>query len=468
MMRRTKIVATLGPATDDPKVLDKLIEAQVDVVRLNFSHDTQEKHRQRAEAARERASAHGRPIGVIADLQGPKIRIGSFKNGSITLVEGDNFILDIDLVVVAIGNSSNPLIPATTPGLDCNRWGNIMANEETMLTSRKGVYAGGDIVTGGATVILAAGAGKVAARAMHAYMMGEVVEEKIDRENDTASYIESLIRVIKRILETENGKSFKRKVLGIGIGVSGLVDSEEGVLLQSTILNWNGVPIREILQREFSIPVYIENDVNTFAIGEKILGSGKSYDNFICVTIGRGVGMGTMINGKIYRGNHNGSGEFGHMKVCADSDAPLCSCGKRGCVEAYASDPAICGFVNSEIAKGKDSVLADKQIAGIADILDAARQGDSLAVKAFRTAGHYLGFGIANLINLLDPEMIIIGGEGTTAGEFIFPEMKKVIKENTVYGLAEKVKLIPIVFENNLWVRGAATLVIREVFSIPF
>lgn len=94
MLRRTKIVATLGPSTDDPKVLDKLIEAQVDVVRLNFSHDTQEKHRQRAEAARERASAHGRPIGVIADLQGPKIRIGSFTKGAITLKEGDTFILD--------------------------------------------------------------------------------------------------------------------------------------------------------------------------------------------------------------------------------------------------------------------------------------------------------------------------------------------------------------------------------------
>ncbi len=96
MMRRTKIVATLGPATDDPKVLDKLVEAQIDVVRLNFSHDTQEKHRERAEAARERASAHGRPIGVIADLQGPKIRIGSFENGSIALAEGDNFTLDIN------------------------------------------------------------------------------------------------------------------------------------------------------------------------------------------------------------------------------------------------------------------------------------------------------------------------------------------------------------------------------------
>ena len=95
MLRRTKIVATLGPATDDPKVLDKLIEAQVDVVRLNFSHDTQDKHRQRAEAARERASAHGRPIGVIADLQGPKIRIGSFVDGVITLKEGDTFVLDI-------------------------------------------------------------------------------------------------------------------------------------------------------------------------------------------------------------------------------------------------------------------------------------------------------------------------------------------------------------------------------------
>ena len=89
-------------------------------------------------------------------------------------IEGSNYVMEVDLVVVGIGNSSNPLIPQTTPGLDCNKWGNIIVNEETMLTSRKGVYAGGDIVTGGATVILAAGAGKKAARAMHKYLMEEV------------------------------------------------------------------------------------------------------------------------------------------------------------------------------------------------------------------------------------------------------------------------------------------------------
>ncbi len=128
MLRRTKIVATLGPATDDPKILDKLIEASVDVVRLNFSHGTPELHRQRADGARERAAAHGRPIGVIADLQGPKIRVGKFKQGKITLNEGDTFILDTDF---ALEGGTQERVGVTYPQLaeDVDRGNTLLLDD---------------------------------------------------------------------------------------------------------------------------------------------------------------------------------------------------------------------------------------------------------------------------------------------------------------------------------------------------
>ncbi len=299
-------------------------------------------------------------------------------------------------------------------------------------------------------------------------LKGEAVataQEEVDEREGVGSYLQILKRIVRTLINEETTRDGK-KLLGIGVGMSGLVDFDAGVSLDSSITNWKNIPLREMLVREFSLPVYLENDVNAFAIGEKWLGIGRTMDNFLCVTIGRGVGIGIIINGSVYRGSHHGAGEFGHTKVSDAPGAPVCSCGRRGCVEAYASSPAICAFVGEALRSGKKSILTGGSVT-IEGILDAARASDSLALAAFERAGRYLGYGLANLINLFDPEAIIISGEGAVGAEFILPEMERAISENSIYGLHQKVKRILLAFEDNMWVRGVATLVVREVFKIP-
>jgi N-acetylglucosamine repressor len=292
--------------------------------------------------------------------------------------------------------------------------------------------------------------------------------EEVSAKGRPSSYLTALVSAIRRLVEKERTGE-NRRILGIGIGMSGLVDSEAGVSLDSSIINWKNMNLREALSGEFGLPIYVENDVNTFAIGEKWLGIGKDMENFLCVTIGRGIGVGAVIGGALYRGNHHGAGEFGHTKISDAADAPLCSCGRRGCIEAFASNPAILEHVRGRLRAGDPSALssADPEHLTLEQVLQAAREGDGRALGAYARAGRYLGYGMANLINLFDPEAIIVSGEGTVAGIYILPEMEKAIAEHAVYGLDRNVKRIPLYFEDDMWVRGVATLVVREVFRIP-
>lgn len=293
------------------------------------------------------------------------------------------------------------------------------------------------------------------------------IEEPVDCYTDPPRYLQELVTTIRSLLERASRQKSSRKILGIGIGISGLVDAERGVSIKSSILGWSDVAITAPLAKAFRLPVHLENDVNTLAIGQRWLGLGREVDNFLCVTIGMGVGAGIIVDGKLYRGAHHGAGEFGHTKVSDAPDAPVCSCGNRGCVEAYASNPAIVAWVTQELARGRQSGLRREAKLTHERILAHAAGGDPLAQEAFQRAGRYLGIGISNLIDLLDPEMIIIGGEGTTAAEHLFPEMERAIHAATAYALDRCVKLVPLRYENNLWVRGAAMMAVSHAFSIP-
>ncbi len=293
------------------------------------------------------------------------------------------------------------------------------------------------------------------------------VEEPVDSFRDPPRYLRDLEGTIRNLLERSGRQKNGRKILGIGIGMSGLVDAERGVSIRSSILGWNNVAIKAPLEKAFRLPVHLENDVNTLAIGQKWLGLGREVDDFLCVTIGMGVGAGIIVGGNLYRGAHHGAGEFGHTKVSDAPDAPRCSCGCRGCVEAYASNPAIVAWVEQELARGRDSALRREAKVTHEKVVAHAASGDPLAQEAFRRAGRYLGLGISNLIDLLDPEMIIVGGEGTTAADHLFPEMERTIQASTAYELDRYVKLVPLRYEGNLWVRGAAMMAVRQAFSIP-
>ncbi len=256
-------------------------------------------------------------------------------------------------------------------------------------------------------------------------------------------------------------KIAKKQLLGVGLGLAGIVDAEAGILRQSPIYGWDNVPLRDMLQSKLHIPIYIENDVNTLTLTERWFGHGQGIDNFLTVTVGRGVGLGIVANGQFYRGQNGGAGEFGHITM--NPDGPLCACGKRGCLEAYIGDPGLIRAAQESAARGELS----GSVQNVDDLLSLAQAGDESAMRIFDQAGRILGIGIANLVNLFNPKKIIISGEGTREGDFLFIPMKESIQQNTMPGLYDPniVEIAP--WGDDAWARGAAGLVLRDVFESP-
>ena len=282
--------------------------------------------------------------------------------------------------------------------------------------------------------------------------------------------VEKIVNVISQSYDHVISESDipKEKVLGLGIGLPGHIDGKDGIVRYSSILGWRNVGLKKILQEKLNTPVLIENDVNTLTIAEKYFGVGKGIDNFICVTIGRGIGSGIVVGGEFYRGHLGAAGEFGHITV--KKDGPLCECGSRGCLESISSELAIVRRTTEAIRSGERSSLGDildKRDLNIMDVIKAAKDGDKLSKTVYNEAGMYLGIGIANLTNLLNPQLIIISGEGVKAEDLLFKFMKKSFKEHCFPSLREKTDIKIEKLGNYAWARGAATLVSRMVFKEP-
>jgi glucokinase-like ROK family protein len=277
--------------------------------------------------------------------------------------------------------------------------------------------------------------------------------------HDPIRVVDDLAQMIISFIRQQ--KIAKKQLLGIGIGLAGIIDAENGILRQSPIYGWANVPLRDMLQSKLHIPVYIENDVNTLTLTERWFGHGQGLENFLTVTVGRGVGLGIVANGQFYRGQTGGAGEFGHTTMYPDG--PLCACGKRGCLEAYVGDPALIRLAREYAARGELSTA----VQSLDELLALARKGEAGAIRIFDQAGRILGVGIANLINLFNPKKIIISGEGTRESDFLFVPMKESIQQNTMPGLFDLDTILIAPWGDDAWARGAAGLVLREVFESP-
>lgn len=203
-----------------------------------------------------------------------------------------------------------------------------------------------------------------------------------------------------------------RKLCGIGVGIPGPVNSTKGIVPASPNLKgWKGLPLQKILESKFRLPAVMINDANAAAIGEKIFGQGRGANDFIYITVSTGIGGGIVANGRLLEGKGFVAGEVGHMTLVPNGD--LCKCGKRGCLEAYASGTAITSFAKRELKKHKSSALfrvAKEEPLSAKLVGRAAREGDRFGLEVYRRAGFYLGVGIANLLNILNPEKVILGG----------------------------------------------------------
>ena len=277
--------------------------------------------------------------------------------------------------------------------------------------------------------------------------------------HDPIQVVEDLAHMVLSFIREQ--KIPKKQLLGVGVGLAGIVDAENGILRQSPIYGWNSVPLRDMLQSKLHIPVYIENDVNTLTLTERWFGHGQGLDNFLTVTVGRGVGLGIVANGQFYRGQAGGAGEFGHTTI--DPKGPVCACGKHGCLESYVGDPGLVRAAQESAIRGELSA----PVKDVDELLSLAQAGERTAIQIFNQAGRILGLGIANLINLFNPKKIIISGEGTREGDFLFVPMQESIQQNTMPGLYDPDTVVIAPWGDDAWARGAAGLVLREVFESP-
>ena len=257
----------------------------------------------------------------------------------------------------------------------------------------------------------------------------------------------------------------KHRISGVGIGLPGLVDATSGTIRFLPNYGWVNVDLRDRVQAKLNHPCFIDNSSNTLAIAEQWFGEGKGVDDFLVVTIENGVGLGMVINGRLYRGWDGTAGEFGHMTIIPDG--PVCRCGNSGCVEAYAGNISILRDARKAAQEGHWTPPDSKQIT-YEQVLAAARGGNTTLQKMFATAGMVLGTGIAHLATLFNPAKIIITGKGVKAGKLMFDPMKEALHAGRPTRFGQLTTQIVIQrWSAQDWARGAGTLVLLELFKSP-
>ena len=278
---------------------------------------------------------------------------------------------------------------------------------------------------------------------------------------------EELLPVIADAIEVTIAEAGvdRERVLGVGVGIAGLVDGKTGICHYSPFFGWRDVQMAHPLAERLGLPVYLENDVNTLTIAEQWFGYGHDVEHFVVVTVGRGIGAGIVVNGQFYRGHLGGAGEFGHITLLPDG--PPCTCGKRGCLEALASDPAVVRQAKAAIALGEQTSLAGVAPLTFDAIVEAAHAGDALARRLLSESGRWLGIGIATLVNILNPQLVIVGGEGVRAGKWRFDPMREAIRAHVFNGLADTLEIVIEPSGDETWARGAACVVLGELFRSP-
>jgi glucokinase-like ROK family protein len=271
-------------------------------------------------------------------------------------------------------------------------------------------------------------------------------KEFVDAQGSKETILNQLFGSVDAIL-AEARVSLER-VSGIGIAAPGAIDVFSGVCLYTPHHpNWKDVRLKESFELRFGKTCFVDHVNNCTVLGQMLFGQGKGIDNFLCVLLGTGISAGIMINGEVYRGVNCAAGEFGHM--CIDPEGPYCACGSRGCLEVYASGPALAER-GKEIAEKNPSSRIALLSGGHPDaisaetVFQAAVEGDTEAAAVFEKMGCYLGIGISNLINLLNPERIILCGRVSQAHQFFLPALEKTIEERAWHVSSKEIKISTI------------------------
>jgi len=279
--------------------------------------------------------------------------------------------------------------------------------------------------------------------------------EIVDRQTATLGgdgSLEHVVAVLAGLVAELRSRHPGRRTFGLGLGLAGVVDRRSGVCRFSPYFRWHDVPLGRLLEERLGLPVVLDNDVNTLTLAEQWFGAGAGVADFLVVTLGRGVGMGMVLDGSLYRGGNGGAGEFGHATMQADG--PLCDCGKRGCLEALVSSPALLRRLHTDLGRR----LSFEEAVAL------ARTGDPVAAGTFAEVGRTLGLALSHLINIFNPPLLIVGGEGAVAADLFLERLRETLRANCFDGFFAELRLVVEGWGDDAWARGAAGLMIEELF----
>ncbi|MBL7200303.1 MAG: ROK family protein [Anaerolineae bacterium] len=257
------------------------------------------------------------------------------------------------------------------------------------------------------------------------------------------------------------------EVIGIGVACGSPMDTARGIILgPPNLQSWNPVPIVARLEAEFGLYAQLENDANAGALAEWLFGAGKGMHNVVYMTMGTGIGGGLILDGRLYRGANGNAGEVGHMRVVLQG-GPLCGCGKRGCLEAFCSGPSIARRTRKALRQSPNSAILER--AGHVDqvtaehLFAAARQGDALALHLVDETARYMGVGLANIIQVLNPEVIVLGTIATEQGGFFLDRVRRVVRAESWPQISEVVQILPSPLGEQVGDYGAISVILQNV-----
>jgi predicted NBD/HSP70 family sugar kinase len=261
--------------------------------------------------------------------------------------------------------------------------------------------------------------------------------------------LDALCEILQGAVESHDGH-----LLGVGVGLPGAVDSQASGVVDAPTLGWSRAPVGQRLRDALGVPVLVDNDVNTLAAAESVYGIGREHASYLVITIGRGVGCGIVTNGAVTRGAHGGAGEIGHIPV--SDDGPRCGCGNVGCLEAHIGAS---GLLESARAVG---VLGEGDDVG--DLAAAARRGDERALEVYRRAGHLLGRALAGVVHTVDPELLVLMGEGMSEWSFWQGGFEESFRRQPMPA-RRGIRCVTESWTETQWAVGAACLVLASSFD---
>lgn len=288
-------------------------------------------------------------------------------------------------------------------------------------------------------------------------LSGEVIERttsKIYKPIKNEQFIAIMKESIHQVMRSSSVS--KEKMIGIGVAMHGVVDVEAGTSLVAPNLGLTNIPIKTELEEEFNLIVQVENDARAMALGESWFGGHGELDSMVAVNLGRGVGAGVVIKGKLYHGSQDIAGELGHMTI--DIHGDVCECGNRGCLQTFATGKAIAGRARKEI-NGTSEKLTGK------DVFQHALTGDEAYIKILQETGEMLGVGLTNLIHLINPEKIVLGGGVTKSEKFILPTVKQTIDQRVLTPVAKQTEVAVTTLGGDATLLGAVSLLLVDLFD---